>query len=299
MNRAERLADLGYAAGWRVVRALPPGPAATLFRLGADRAARREGPAVRRLRRNLSRVVPQAGAAELDELVRAALRSYARYWLEAFRLPSMDHAAFADAIDGMVTGKEYLDAALAEGNGAVVALTHSGNWDAIGVWAVGRYGGFTTVAERLRPESLFQRFVAYRESLGFEILPATGGDRNPAAVLTERLRANGIVCLVADRDLGGGGVPVDFFGAEARMPGGPAFLAARTGAALLPVGAWFTEGGWGFRIHPPVAVGGFRGVPAATQAVADVFAADIAAHPADWHMMQDLWSADRTAGGSG
>jgi KDO2-lipid IV(A) lauroyltransferase len=194
---------------------------------------------------------------------------------------------------GALTGQEYLDAALAEGTGAVVALPHTGNWDMAGVWLVGHTGRFTTVAERLRPESLYQRFVAFREALGFEILPLTGGPRPAATVLAERLRDNGVVCLLADRDLSAGGVPVTFFGEETRMPPGPAHLAASTGAALLPVGCWNTEDGWNFRIHPPIRVtGGLGGVAAATQALADVFAADIAAHPTDWHMLQKLWLAD-------
>ncbi|WP_436500274.1 phosphatidylinositol mannoside acyltransferase [Actinokineospora sp. HUAS TT18] len=295
MSWGERLADLGYAAGWRLVRVLPEGVAKAVFNAGADLAARRKGPGTLRLRANLARVVPQAGPDELDELVRQALRSYARYWMEAFRLPSMDHEAVHRAIDDASTGKENLDAALAEGNGVILALPHSGNWDAAGVWMVHLRGKFATVAERLKPESLYERFVAYRESLGFEILPATGGDRPPSEVLAERLRANGIVCLLADRDLTPSGVPVTFFGAQTRMPAGPAYLAAKTGAALMPVGLWFTEDGWGLRLHPPIKVTGPDGVQAATQALADVLAADIAAHPADWHMLQKLWIEDLSA----
>ncbi len=288
----ERLADLGYAAGWRLVRLLPEKWAVGLFDLAADRAARRAGGGVRQLRANLRRVVPRAGEAELDELVRMSLRSYARYWREAFRLPSLDLKAAYATCDRMVSGAENLDAALAAGNGAVLALPHCGNWDMAGVWLVGHSGTFTTVAERLKPESLYRRFIEFRESLGFEVLPLTGGERNPAVVLGERLRANGVVCLLADRDLTAGGVPVTFFGEPTMMPAGPAHLAATTGAALLPAGLWFTEDGWVVRIHPPIRVSGTTGVGAATQSLADVFAADIAAHPTDWHMMQQLWLAD-------
>lgn len=287
-----RLADLGYGTGWGLVRRLPAGLAAGLFRGGADLAFRRDGPGVRQLRRNLARVVPRAGDAELDELVRAGVRSYARYWCEAFRLPSMDLPALYRGVDPEVAGQEYLDKALADGNGAILALPHSANFDIAGVWLVQREGGFTTVAERLRPESLFRRFVAYRESLGFEILPLTGGARHPFAILSQRLRANKVVCLISDRDLTSAGMPVTFFGERTRMPAGPAMLAARTGAALLPVGSWFTDDGWTFRVHPPVRVADKAAVPAATQAMADVFAGDIAARPEDWHMMQKLWLAD-------
>lgn len=286
------LQDAGYAAGWRLVRALPAGLAFGAFRRGADLAARRDGPGVRQLRRNLRRVVPDATEAELAELVEAGVRSYARYWCEAFRLPSMDHRHVQATLGEHIEGLEYLDKALAEGNGAIVALPHSGNWDIAGVFLVGHAGQFTTVVERLRPESLYKRFVAYRESLGFEILPLTGGPEPPFEVLTRRLRDNRVVCLVADRDLTPAGVHVDFFGEPAKMPAGPARLARKTGAALLPVGCWFTDGGWGYRIHPPVPLSDVTGT---TQAIADAFAADIAEHPEDWHMLQRLWPADRRA----
>jgi KDO2-lipid IV(A) lauroyltransferase len=289
---AGRVADLGFGAGWRLVRTLPAGVAAAGFRVAADQAARRNGPGARQLRANLARVVPQAGDDELTDLVHTGLRSYARYWCETFRLPAMDLDMLAARAETSVAGKENLDAALAAGRGAVVALPHSGNFDVAGYWVARRHGGFTTIVERLRPESLYLRFQAYRESLGFEILPLTGGERHPFAVLSARLRANRVICLVSDRDLTASGVPVNFFGEPATMPGGPAFLAARTGAALLPVGSWFTEDGWGYRIHPPIPVAGKSDVPAATQALADVFAGDIAAHPADWHMTQKLWLSD-------
>lgn len=309
-----RWADLGYRAGWRLTRALPSPVAERVFRAAADHAVRRDGPGVRQLRRNLARVVPAAEATELDDLVRRGLRSYARYWREVFRLPTVDHRALHREVDPHVAGQQHLDEALAAGRGAVVALPHTGNWDAAGVWLVGHSGRFTTVTERLRPESLYRRFVDYRESLGFEILPLTGGDARVHAILEQRLRDNRVVCLLADRDLTASGVPVDLFGEPTSMPSGPARLAAATGAPLLPVGSHFVPGGWRFRIHPPVAVAppapwrqgeaieppsartwrhdGVMGVAAATQAMADVFAADIAATPEDWHMLQPLWPAD-------
>ncbi|HVV12284.1 phosphatidylinositol mannoside acyltransferase [Amycolatopsis sp.] len=287
---AQRATDLGYALGWQLVRRLPASVASAAFALGADFAVRRGGPGVQQLRRNLVRVVPQADTMELDELTRRALRSYARYWQEMFRLPAMDHAAVASKVDESITGVENIEAALAEGNGAVCVLPHSGNWDAAGLWMVGYAGSFTTVVERLKPESVYRRFVDFRESLGFELLPTS--DPGSFRLLLRRLRENKIICLVGDRDLTRSGIPVTFFGEETKMPAGPARLAASTGAALLPVGSWFTEDGWGIRVHPRIRVTQRAEVPAATQAIADIFAGDIAAHPADWHMMQKLWSAD-------
>lgn len=292
----ERLQSAVFAAGWSLVRAMPDSLARAAFRSGADLATRRGGPSVAQLRRNYARVVPQAGPAELDALVRDGVRSYARYWLETFRLPGMNHAAIYRGVDETFSTKWLIDAALERGKGLIIALPHTANFDVSGIWLVHHSGTFTTVAERLRPESVFQRFFAYRESLGFEILPSSGGDRAPYRVLMERLRQNRVVCLPADRDLSRQGIPVTFFGEQTRMPAGPARLAAATGAQILIVDNSFTDGprgpGWGLRAHTPMLVSGRDEVASATQRMADAFAADIVAKPADWHMMQKLWLAD-------
>ncbi|MBS9532108.1 phosphatidylinositol mannoside acyltransferase [Mycobacterium sp. M1] len=281
--------DTGYAAGWMVVRAMPEFVARNLFDAGALYAARGGGP--EQLRKNLARVLGVPAAEVPSSLLRASLESYARYWREAFRLPAMDHAAVARQVAQTVIGNEHVDAALAAGRGAVLALPHSGNWDMAGVWMAQTRGGFTTVAERLKPESLYRRFLDFREGLGFEVLPLSGGDRPPFDVLAERLAANRLVCLMADRDLTRSGVPVEFFGETTRLPAGPARLAIETGAALLPTHCWFDGDGWGVHIHAPLDCGS-GDVAVITQALADRFAEGIAAHPADWHMLQPQWVAD-------
>lgn len=290
MTFAEKATDYSYATGWRVVRALPERTAVRVFNSGADYAARRRG-GPQQLRRNLARVIGARGPEAVpDYLVRASMRSYARYWREAFRLPTMDLDTLARDLDSVVYGREHIAEAMARGKGLILALPHSGNWDMAGVWMVRNHGRISTVAERLKPESLYQRFVDYRETLGFEIFPLSGGESPPFAALRDRLRDNKVVCLLGDRDLTAKGVPVTFFGEPTRMPAGPAKLAADTGAALLPVHCWYTPGGWGFKADPPVDVS--AGVPAATQALADRFEANIANHPADWHMLQPLWFDD-------
>ena len=268
---------------------MPEFAARSMFDAGARYASRRGGPD--QLRKNLARVIGVAPADVPGALMRASLASYARYWREAFRLPSMNHTRLARQLHDSVAGKENLDAALEAGRGAVLALPHSGNWDMAGVWLAQTHGGLTTVAERLKPESLYRRFVAYRESLGFEVLPLSGGERPPYERLRERLADNRVVCLMAERDLTRTGVPVDFFGEPTRMPAGSAKLAIETGAALLPVHCWFENGGWGMRVHPPLDCGS-GDVGVITQALADRFARNIAAHPADWHMLQPQWLAD-------
>ena len=286
------LVTAAFRAGWLFARLVPEQVAMGTFQWGADVATRRGGPGVAQLRRNLARVVPRAGAAELDELVARAMRSYARYWCETFRLRRGDVEAVHEAVERTATGQENLHAAYAEGNGVILALPHSGSWDLAGVWLLGHTKQVSVVVQRVRPESLYRSFTRARQRLGFEVVPSAGGDSRPTELLAQRLRAGGTVCLFADRDLTANGVPVSFFNGTTKMPAGPAFLAASTGAALLPVGTWFTETGWGLRVHPPVKVNGVEGIGAATQALADVYAADIAAHPEDWHMLQRLWLAE-------
>ncbi|OBF58794.1 phosphatidylinositol mannoside acyltransferase [Mycobacterium sp. 852002-50816_SCH5313054-b] len=281
--------DWAYATGWVAVRTMPEFAARNAFGAGARYAARNGGPD--QLRKNLARVIGVPPEEVPDELMRASLASYARYWREAFRLPTMDLAALADQLNESVLGQGNLDGALARGRGAVCALPHSGNWDMAGVWLAQTRGTFTTVAERLKPESLYRRFIDFREGLGFEVLPLSGGDRSPFEVLCDRLRDNRVVCLMAERDLTRTGVEVEFFGEPTRMPAGPASLAVATGAALVPALCWFEGDGWGVDLQTPLDCSS-GDVRAITQALADRFAAGIATRPEDWHMMQPQWLAD-------
>ncbi|MGY1809217.1 phosphatidylinositol mannoside acyltransferase [Blastococcus sp. SYSU D00669] len=288
------LTDAGYAAGWGAVKLLPEGVARRAFDAVGGWAGRRDGAGTRQLRANLR--VATGGTlteAELDELTERAVRSYARYWREAFRLPVTDPARIVRGTSGY--GIEHLEKGRDSGRPMVLALPHSGNWDAAGVWLVHFLGGpFMTVAERLKPESVYRRFLEYREALGMRVVPLTGGPRPSSTVLREWVADGGSVCLLVDRDLGSGGVPVQFFGRRATMPGGPAVLAAQTGAALHPVVCQFTDDGWRLCIQPEVPVdGGGRlkdRVTGAMQGVADAFTRSIAAQPEDWHMLGRIWS---------
>ncbi|MEU3314606.1 phosphatidylinositol mannoside acyltransferase [Streptomyces sp. NPDC006662] len=290
----DKLVDGLYGLGWAGVKKLPEPVAAALGRKIADVTWKRRGKSVLRLESNLARVVPEAGPERLRALSQAGMRSYMRYWMESFRLPATDPRRFGT--DVVMKDEHVLREALASGRGVIVALPHLANWDLAGAWATGHLGvPFTTVAERLKPESLYDRFVAYRESLGMEVLPHSGGAA--FGTLARRLRAGGLVCLVADRDLSASGVEVEFFGATARMPAGPALLAQQTGAALLPATLYYGDAPKMYgRIHPEVEVPaqGSRAekTAAMTQAVADAFASGIAEHPQDWHMLQRLWLDD-------
>ncbi|NED78580.1 phosphatidylinositol mannoside acyltransferase [Streptomyces sp. SID11233] len=290
----ERISDALYGLGWTAVKTLPEPAARALFRTIADQVWKRRGKSVLRLESNLARVVPDASPARLAALSKAGMRSYMRYWMESFRLPTWSARRIKDSID--VTDAHRLTEGLDAGRGVILALPHLGNWDLAGAWVTTDLKvPFTTVAERLKPESLYDRFVAYREGLGMEVLAHNGG--TAFGTLAQRLRAGGLVCLVADRDLSASGVEVSFFGDTARMPAGPALLAQQTGALLLPVTLNYDDTPvMKARIHPPVGVPGSGSraerTSVMTQALADAFALGIAEHPEDWHMLQRLWLAD-------
>jgi KDO2-lipid IV(A) lauroyltransferase len=289
-----------YAGAWALVRRMPERLAYGLFDLVAVLVWRLRGTAVTRLEANLRRARPAADAAELRSMTRAGMRSYLRYWCDAFRLPDWSRDRVVSSV--RVVGEEHLRASTGPGTrGVVGALMHMGNWDHAGAWASLTGVPVVTVAERLRPERLFRRFLAYRESLGMEILPLTGGERDVLDVLSARLRDGRLVPLLADRDLRASGIEVELLGEPTRLPPGPAMLALRTGAALHPVSIWHEEVGTSrprlvIRFHdevrPPEAGTTRDKVTAMTQQVADVFGAAIAEHPADWHMLQPLWLAD-------
>jgi lauroyl/myristoyl acyltransferase len=293
----DRLTAAGYGLGWSVVCRLPESWAAWAFRAGADIAWRRQGPQVRVLEGNLRRVLgPGATGAELRSLSRESMRNYARYWLEVFRLPVTTGEKL---VERTVHAGHLQDAlgCLAAGRGVIFALGHMGNWDQAGAWFISeKLSSFTTVQERLKPESLFDRFMAFREGLGMEVLPASGGVVSVFGTLSERLRAGKVVCLLTDRDVTGTGTEVEFFGEKARMMGGAAALAERTGAALFPVVLWYE----GPRLtifvdkEMPVPAEGDRRqrVTATTQQLARTYEAGIRAHPADWHMLQRVFVAD-------
>ena len=289
---ARDLTATAYLAGWRIVKFLPQPVARCVFNVAADLACcwgRGGGQSVEQLRRNLGRVVGVDTVT--DSLVRAAMRSYARYWMEAFRLPSLASSTTLLAeLDSSVQGVSGLDRSIESGRGVILTLPHSGNWDMAGVWLVHHAGTFTTVAERLKPEVLYEAFVEYRESLGFEVLALTGG-QPPFSRLMEVLNQGGVVCLMGERDLKRSGVDVSFFGELTKMPAGPAELARRTGAALHVAHCFFDGDGWGFSISAELTVGE---VQETVQRIADEFAVHIAQHPVDWHMLQPQWLADLT-----
>lgn len=297
MSARDKAIEWGYAAAWRSVRLLPQRAASAVFRLGADRAVAKRGPGIQRLAINLRQVVgPEMPADVFDLLVRDAMRSYARYWLEAFRLPSRTTEQHRTGFT--LHGGEILVERCKQGLGTVLALPHGGNWDAAGAWVAAMGMPITTVAERLKPEAIYERFLAFREGLGMEILPLTGG-RPVLDVLADRVNAGTVVPLLAERDFSARGVEVTFFGQRTKMPAGPAILAIRTGAPLYVVDMWFEPAGPVGRMSAPLPLPPPDSGPLdmrvrqVTQMIADHFAEGIARHAVDWHMLAKMFLGPR------
>jgi KDO2-lipid IV(A) lauroyltransferase len=248
------------------------------------------------VRRHLVRASRGALSGDaLDRATRQQFANYARYWYEMFRLQPGDRAALNETFKP--AGNSHLEAAVAQQRGVILALPHLGNWDLAGAWLSTQVQHVTVVAEPVEPPELFEWFVDTRRALGMEVI-ALGPGAGPA--LLRALRAEHVVCLVCDRDIAGDGVEVEFFGERTRLPGGPATLALRTGAPLLPVAAYFQgETGHGATIEAPIRVerrGRLRDdVTRVTQDLAHRFEELISAAPEQWLLMQPNWPSDVTA----
>ncbi len=284
----ERLTAWGYFAAWRILRALPEGFVySTAYKI-SDRITQRNGVGVKRLRANLSRTVPTISNLDLDLLIYKAMRSSMRYWCDVFRFPDWSKARIQNTVTS--TNEHLLLDAIAAGSGAIVTLPHVGNYDHAAAYFCGKGARLVTVAEHLKPEALFKKFMSYRQAFGMESLPL---DSRVIPTLTLRLRSGCVVALAADRDLSNSGIDVIFFGGPARMPAGPAVLALKTGAPLIGAMISYTETGIhiDFEMLPiPTTGSESERVAQIVQSSADLFAKGIARHPQDWHMMQRIWT---------
>ena len=276
-----------YFAGWRVVRWLPESTAYKLAYSVSDFLVKRNGKSVQRLRSNLSRTQPGITALDLDLLVIEAMRSYMRYWCDTFRLPDWSKKRILETVT--VTNEHLLMDAIAAKTGVIVALPHAGNWDHAGAYFCAKGIRLVTVAERLKPEKLFLKFLGYRQAMGMEVLPLDG---RVLGTLQERLEEGALVALVSDRDLSRSGIEVEFFGGKARMPAGPALLALRTNAPLITAFVSYTDNGVhiDFRsIVLPMSGDENSKVQQIVQMTAKYFERGISDKPEDWHMLQRIW----------
>ena len=276
-----------YFAGWRLVRWLPESTAYKLAYSASDFLVKRNGKSVQRLRSNLSRTQPGMTALDLDLLVIEAMRSYMRYWCDTFRLPDWSKERIIKTTS--VTNEHLLTDAIAAGTGVIVAVPHAGNWDHAGAYFCAKGIRLVTVAERLKPEKLFLKFLAYRQAMGMEVLPLDG---RVLSTLEERLNEGALVALVSDRDLSRSGIEVDFFGGTARMPAGPALLALRTKAPLITAFVTYTQSGVHIEFRNiilPSSGDESTKVNEIVQMTAQYFADGISENPQDWHMLQRIW----------
>ena len=276
-----------YFAGWRIVRALPEKFAYNCFELIGRFALSRNGARIQRLRLNLTRVCPEKNNLEMDLLMSQAMSSYMRYWCDTFRSPDWSRERISQTVT--VDGEELLTGPMKNGTGVIVALPHAGNWDHAGSYFCAMGLPLVTVAERLKPEALFNKFLEYRQNIGMEVLAL---DSRSMATLLKRARDGALIALVADRDLSKSGVDVSFFGYPARMPAGPALLALRTETPLITAYVSYTEKGIHIKFNSvslPTNGSESERIAAVVQRCADLFAEGIKAAPQDWHMLQRIW----------
>jgi len=283
----QTLSAWGYFAAWRILRWLPENFVYSRANAVADYMVKRNGKSVARLRSNLARTQPDITALDLDLLVYRAMRSALRYWCDTFRFPDWSTQRILGTVT--INDESILMDAVAAGTGAIVTLPHCGNYDHAAAYFCARGAKIVTVAEHLKPEKLFKKFMQYRSDFGMESLPLDG---RVIPTLMQRIRSGCVIALAADRDLSKSGINVNFFGGPARMPAGPALLAIRTGAPLISAYVSYAPTGIHIdftRIELPAQGTETEKVTALVQRSADLFAEGIAKYPHDWHMMQRIW----------
>lgn len=300
-----------YRFAWKHTRRLPRPLGRGLFSLGADAAwamhrLRGGDRGVGQLEKNLARVLPDGTTdREVRRLSRAAMRSYMRYFYEAFALPGVGHEEIQARVRGDVDPGVYEDL---RHDSVVLAVAHAGNWDLAAAWACQELATVLTVAERLEPPDLFDQFVAFREALGLRVIGQSRGEK-----VFDRLVAAAqdggpyLIPLLADRDLSSSGVEADLCGHTARVAAGPAALAERMGLPLYVAlvtyerlsGSRRRRAGtpWGvvITIRPvpvPQGLSGRQKVAAHTRAWVSVLGPMLTEHAVDWHMLQPVFDAD-------
>ncbi|CAN1644929.1 HtrB Lauroyl/myristoyl acyltransferase [Candidatus Nanopelagicaceae bacterium] len=293
----DRIVLFAYLLGWWLVRTMPEKSAYSLFYWIGEFVHRRNGKSIQRLRNNLHMVNPQLNDMQLEILVAKSMSSYMRYWCDTFRIQNWSTERVRKTVT--TTNDHLLLDPMKDGRGVVIALPHSGNWDHAGAYFCSLGVPLVTVAERLKPEALFQKFLKHRESMGFEVLSL---DSRSFVTLVKRAKEKRLIALVADRDLSQSGIDVTFFGANARMPAGPALLAVKTGIPLVVAHVSYTQIGIHIDFHSvdvPAEGSEPTRIEAAVQRIADLFALGISQHPQDWHMLQRIWVEEKDSKSEG
>lgn len=294
-GRLLQLAYYGYVAGSRLALALPERWAYALAHFAGGVAARRSRRRAQ-VAANLARITGEApGSERVQRMVVDAYRSYARYWLETFRLVREGREFWLERFGAV--HRDHMDDALARGKGCVIVVGHLGNWDAAGAWVGATGNRLVTVAEVLRPRRLFEFFLEHRAKLGMTIY---GAEPGVTARLVEEAENGAVVAILGDRDLKGTGLEIDFFGEPATFPVGAASVALRAGVPLLAAGVFerrLDDGrrGWYVEFSEPIELPKDRegAVAELTQKAVAKLEAFVARHPEQWHVFQPFWVADR------
>jgi KDO2-lipid IV(A) lauroyltransferase len=282
-----QLSYLAYLLGWKVIGILPESLAYSLFRRIAAFMYSRNGRSVQRYRTNISIVRPDLSKTQVEEVLIRGVQSYMRYWCDTFRIHKWSSTRISDSVQ--CTHDELLRNPMVAGRGVVIALPHSGNWDHAGAYFCQEGFPLVTIAEVLKPEKLFEKFLAHRNRMGFEVLPLNS---RAFPTVMRRAKEKRLIALVSDRDLSSSGIEVSFFSRRTRMPAGPALLALKTGIPLVSAHVSYTAQG----IHidfKEIAVASEgtedERLALTVQAMATSFESGIYQHPEDWHMLQRIW----------
>jgi KDO2-lipid IV(A) lauroyltransferase len=277
-----------YLFAWKLIALLPEKSAYKLADYVSDRIYKKNGKGIKRLRGNYGRVMPEYSPQKLEELTKLGMRSYLRYWFDTFRLSKWSKNRIISTTQ--VIRENLLRDPIQSKQGCIVALPHAGNWDHAAAYFCSTGITLTAVVEKLKPEAIFKKFLAYRESIGIE---AISHKEKTIPILTERLQAGKLIALVADRDMSRNGIEVNFFGKTSKMPSGPAILAIKTGAPLITAYVRYTQGGieiiFDETLKPTNSGSEEEQIKIITQSMADNFAKRIKENPVDWHMLQRIW----------
>jgi KDO2-lipid IV(A) lauroyltransferase len=277
-----------YLFAWKVIGVLPEKSAYKLANLVSDQIFKKNGKGVKRLRSNYKRVMPNISERELEDLTKDGMRSYLRYWFDTFRLNKWSKSRIIETT--FVVRENLLRDPIETKEGCIIALPHAGNWDHAAAYFCSTGIPLTAVVEKLKPEAIFKKFLAYRQSIGIE---AISHKDKTIPILMERLNQGKLIALVADRDMSRNGIEVNFLGGIAKMPAGPAILAIKTGSPLVTAYIRYLDKGieitFDETIKLPVAGGEDEQIKIVTQSMADNFAKRIKDSPVDWHMLQRIW----------